>query len=511
MRRGLLWAALGLACLLAAASSAAAAPGARRSLAQAAAAPASQPSAAPAAPAPAAEGGACCEQLAAIGFSSNLPVVVLDTAGQPLDTKGKDVPVRMCTCNSGQPFKDYEGLASASVRGTTSANATKKSFAVTLQQPDNKSKAARDGGSSAAANGNSTGKDDGLKSRSFAFLGMPADEDWILYGGDEVDLTQGMRNWLTYNLARASGRYASRTVWVEVFLVDNGAPLSLDDYHGIYIGLEKLKIAKQRVNVSKLVAPNLSGGYLLSYENDNIEAGDVTLGPIKGWDHPVLVKDPKKNATVEALAWLTQYFQAFQDALEAPDWLRGSVYMHKDRDGPLAAGPAWDYNEAYGLCCGYPIEGWDKQGVSGPGQAGGSAISPEGWRFLICADQERCQIDPTDGISRWYRRMWQDPRFSSGAAQRWAELRAGPWSDAQIDRMFTETTAQIKPAVLRNFDKYSAVLLKPWYSSAEQEWTSEVANLQSWLSKHLAWLDGEFAKQASSGNGPASVSPAAGR
>lgn len=37
------------------------------------------------------------------------------------------------------------------------------------------------------------------------------------------------------------------------------------------------------------------------------------------------------------------------------------------------------------------------------GQAGGSAISPEGWRFMICADQERCKIDPTDGISRWYR------------------------------------------------------------------------------------------------------------
>lgn len=119
--------------------------------------------------------------------------------------------------------------------------------------------------------------------------------------------------------------------------------------------------AKQRVNVSKLVAPNFSGGYLLSYENDNIEsgslkgvaerlvlvpgfvcdrsdyekddlesgqtsvgnwqaaqaalpchspqgapassaislrcappcpaaAGDVTFGPITGWDHPFLVK-----------------------------------------------------------------------------------------------------------------------------------------------------------------------------------------------------------------------------
>lgn len=45
-----------------------------------------------------------------------------------------------------------------------------------------------------------------------------------------------------------------------------------------------------------------------------------------------------------------------------------------------------------------------------------------------------------------HRRMWQDPRFSSGAAQRWAELRAGPWSDATIDRMFGETTAQVRDA-----------------------------------------------------------------
>lgn len=54
-------------------------------------------------------------------------------------------------------------------------------------------------------------------------------------------------------------------------------------------------------------------------------------------------------------------------ALPCPPCCSGSVYLHKDRDQPLAAGPIWDLNEAFGLCCGYPIEGWDKQGVSGPG------------------------------------------------------------------------------------------------------------------------------------------------
>lgn len=31
--------------------------------------------------------------------------------------------------------------------------------------------------------------------------------------------------------------------------------------------------------------------------------------------------------------------------------------MHKDLGGPLVLGPIWDLNEAFGICCGYPIEG----------------------------------------------------------------------------------------------------------------------------------------------------------
>lgn len=45
----------------------------------------------------------------------------------------------------------------------------------------------------------------------------------------------------------------------------------------------------------------------------------------------------------------------------------------------------------------------------------------------------------------------------------------------------------------------------PWHHTTHP--VAEVANLQSWLSKHLAWLDGEFAKQAGGGATPA-VAPA---
>jgi hypothetical protein len=90
-------------------------------------------------------------------------------------------------------------------------------------------------------------------------------------------------------------------------------------------------------------------------------------------------------------------------------WIRltTNIWNVQDIEKPLRMGPVWDYNEAYGMCCGYPIEGFNNNGTSGPGISGGSAISPEGWRFNICANPERCRVDPSDGLSHWFRRLWQ--------------------------------------------------------------------------------------------------------
>lgn len=122
--------------------------------------------------------------------------------------------------------------------------------------------------------------------------------------------------------------------------------------------------------------------------------------------------------------------------------------------------------------------------------------------------------------------MWEDPLFRGGAAQRWAQLRAGPWSDAAIAGRISELTAkasrkaggcnrlgwsgqqvvlqalrrpplevccvplrrsshsshhpcvcrhgrsvQIKPAAVRNYVRYTWVLVKPWMQgSVEQIW-----------------------------------------
>lgn len=68
----------------------------------------------------------CCQGLAAIGFTSTLPVVVLDTDGKNITNKGGDVKVRACTCSEGADFKEYLGTGVASVHGSSSALFDKK-------------------------------------------------------------------------------------------------------------------------------------------------------------------------------------------------------------------------------------------------------------------------------------------------------------------------------------------------------------------------------------------------
>ena len=74
-------------------------------------------------------------------------------------------------------------------------------------------------------------------------------------------------------------------------------------------------------------------------------------------------------------------------------------------------GPVWALTQGFGTCCGYPVTGYLANGSSGPGLSGGSAISPNGWIFNICQEQQRCAVlagyDAGNGIALWFNRLWQ--------------------------------------------------------------------------------------------------------
>ena len=71
-------------------------------------------------------------------------------------------------------------------------------------------------------------------------LGMPADSDWILQG-PYSDKTQ-MRNALCYQLSNDMGRYTVRTRYIEMFLNQDNNKITMDDYIGIYVLMEKIKL-----------------------------------------------------------------------------------------------------------------------------------------------------------------------------------------------------------------------------------------------------------------------------
>ena len=82
------------------------------------------------------------------------------------------------------------------------------------------------------------------------------------------------------------------------------------------------------------------------------------------------------------------------------DGFRLSTYYHKDRDGKIKQGPAWDYNLSLGngnyLRGAYP-DGWYHDGIGA-------------------------------GDYPYWDRLFQDPAFEQQVIDRWNELRQTVWS-----------------------------------------------------------------------------------
>ncbi|KXZ46160.1 hypothetical protein GPECTOR_46g229 [Gonium pectorale] len=517
-------------------------------------------------------GNECCTRLAAIGFSSNLPVMVVNTRGGKVVSKESNVRAGVCTCSpaggswDGAPYVDITAEAQIKIRGSSSVQNSKKSYNLKFRE---------------------RGQGGGTVKLMVPLLGMPADDEWALYG-PETDLTLGMRNVLAYDIYRRMGRWASRTRYFELFLVDDGTGLAKSNYVGLYVATERITISPNRINVRRMDPDkDLSGGYIFGYENDNIELDDLTFRPSTSLLTYVMHAPTFDDVAVQpgsggagghptprevaALSWLAAYVNQFEAALLAgfpaaasnrvkagaarqqgltagypngpngpttaaavgapngppasnggwrefvevgsfvdymlatelyknPDGYRGSVYMSKNVGSPIAFGPPWDYNEAFGVCCGYPIEGFNQGGVS-TGSSGGSAISPEGWRFNICDQPERCKADPVDGISQYYRAAWRDSSLRTATGQRWQSLRGGALANDALGGMVTAQAELIRDAAMRDYNRWSSVRTSPFFKTHMEQWQYEVQQLRSWLLDRAKWMDAALDDAAKGGPG----------
>jgi hypothetical protein len=192
-------------------------------------------------------------------FSSNLPLVIIDSFGTNITHEAKIV--------AGVQFFDagkertkltanvnYSGPCWINIRGRASLRYPKNSFTV------------------------KTLNGDGDPARA-ALLGMPADSDWVLYA-PYPDKTF-MRDVLAYELHREMGHWAPRTRFVEVFVSQADSAVSRRDYVGVYVLMERIKRDKSRVDIGKLKAddnaePRITGGYI--FKKDHIDSGGGPAG-----------------------------------------------------------------------------------------------------------------------------------------------------------------------------------------------------------------------------------------
>ena len=426
------------------------------------------------------------------GFNSDVPLIVLDTFGMGLGdsllTPTSSVFIETGVDGRAQitDSPEFAGRAGLRIRGQSSQGWPKSQFAFETWA---------EGGQDTAPIAAQAADD-----LAVSLFGMPAESDWVIQG-PYSDKTL-MRNFLSYNWSNDIGQYAPRTRFCEVFVnLDGGKIRYPEDYVGVYVFMEKIKRDSNRVDIAELLPshnsePEITGGYI--YKKDKPGAGDVPFYTSTGQE--LRHVEPKaRDITPQQQAYLESYINAFETALYGPDFtdpdlgyaayidvdsfidtfilveltknidgFRLSTYYHKDRGGKIQQGPAWDYNLSLGNAD--YLEGW----------------TPEGWYGEL--------LPPIDSLAYpYWERLFEDPNFTQGLADRWAELRQDVLSNEKLLGDVDEAAAIINEAQVRNFQKYDILGSYLWPNGfVGQTWEEDVAWMRQWLDDRLAWIDAQF-------------------
>lgn len=423
-------------------------------------------------------------------LESNLPIIVINTFGVPIPDEPK-IAGHMGVIDNGpgivntlnDPFNNYDGVIGIETRGKSTQMFPKKAYG--LETRDN------------------TGQN-----LNIPLLGMPAENDWILYA-PYTDKSM-LRNAVTFNLARKLGNYHSRTRFCELIVND--------DYKGVYMLMEKIKKDKNRVDIATLnpgeiSGDDLTGGYILSV--DWWEQGMV-FG-VDGWkSHPTpaypnakdiifqfyypepativsqqrdyirgFVTNAENTLTSTGFTKPDEGYMKYLDAASFVEFMlvselskevdkyRYSNYFFKQKDsdgGKLFAGPAWDFNLGYGN-----VDYWP------PG------IITSGWIYSSITPDEI-------SIMFWWKRLMEDPYFRDLARTRWNGLRQNIWSDNAVNAVIDSITTLIGTAKDRNYARWPILGTYIWpnYNWQNNDYEDEVAYFRNFLFQRLHWIDGNL-------------------
>ena len=312
--------------------------------------------------------------------------------------------------------------------------------------------------------------------RDVGLLGMPADDDWILYAAYN-DKTL-MRNVLAYATARRLGRYAARTRFVEVRL--NGRR------HGVYVLMEKLELQRDRLDLpepahlmewtfsyqarkkGRYFRLPVSEYFLLFEDPDRADLGKRrraqvrgSLGAAERALYGPRFRHPERGWRRHIHEQAAVDYVLVNELFKNQDAFHASTYLARGAGGRWALGPVWDFDIAMG------------NSDYGPSSTlTGSMLEDRAWAS----------------------RLYRDPAFVAAVVARWEGLRADGLrrdllrSVAGHARRLTATGA-----AARNFARWPVLGVRVWPNPPaavhRTTYASEVAALRRWLGARIEWMD----------------------
>jgi hypothetical protein len=407
-------------------------------------------------------------------FTSNLPILLIHTfESRTLDALGTEhVPATLQVLEPKAGISRIVGRAALDarigihVRGATSRRSPKTQYAVELRADDKESDRAR------------------------PLLGLPSNADWVL--SDPIMYDRSLiRNALAFELSNRIGRYAPRTRFAEVFLVDDGGDVRAESFLGFFTLIEKIERDPERVNVSRLPesatgAPANTGGFIVRIDKGvpDFDAGgrwlqfvypdaedmqsaerkpqlDFISGFINGFVEAVRAPDFRHPVTrqhysefIDVDAWIDH--NILNALTKNVDGLRFSAYFHKDRGGRLAAGPVWDFDRSMG--------------------------TPHDYRSPA-AEEWNQTFNAVDYFNEgWWRYLFRDPQFRSRYRERFKTLLNGEFSPDTLDRIVDRMAADVGAAAERNFDRWTQ------FPPQDNSYPQEIAVLKNFLHRRVTWI-----------------------
>ncbi len=304
-------------------------------------------------------------------------------------------------------------------------------------------------------------------------LSMPQDKDWVLIA-NYSDKTL-IKNYITNRLSEKLGMcFTPKSTFVEVFLND--------DYLGVYLISETVKVGENRVNISQT-----QQSFLVEFDRKYKEGEQVIFSDVitsNNIGKPYHVHFPRK-ASDEALNSLKNHLETFETNLiqnssnnfiDIDQWIdvnesvkhywlqefsknpdgifSTSVYFTWNTEEPIKMGPIWDFDLAYG-------------GHSEP-----SVVSNANWYLRN---------------SYWNKYLFQHEIYLNQINAFWKENR----HLFEISDIADSLAESLELAAKNNFKKWD--ILKStdfaYHKKSYNSFKEAIDDLKNWVSERAIWID----------------------